>query len=142
MRAGDVAEVAGYEFKLLGVRQEQGPNYESQRAEILVTENGDMVARLFPEKRHYPVQDMPTTEAAIHSTWFADLYAVIGDENPHDGDGSSWNTRIYHNPLVPWIWLGGIVIMIGGAISLSDRRHRVGAPTRARRLRTTAAEAA
>ena len=142
MRPGDVVTVAGYDFKLLGVGHEMGPNYDTQRAEILVTEDGEQVARLFPEKRHFPVQDMPTTEAAIHTTWFADLYAVIGDENPHETAGSSWNTRIYHNPLVPWIWLGGIVIMIGGAISLSDRRHRVGAPTRARRLGTTAAGAA
>ena len=61
------------------------------------------------------------------------VYVVIGDENPHEDGGSSWQTRIYHNPLVPWIWLGGIVVMIGGVVSLSDRRHRIGSPRRSAR---------
>jgi cytochrome c-type biogenesis protein CcmF len=72
---------------------------------------------------------MQTTEAAIHTTWLADLYAVIGDP---DGEGG-WSVRIYHNPLVPWIWLGAILIVVGGGVSLTDRRLRVGAPRRARR---------
>ena len=58
--------------------------------------------------------------------WNADLYAVVGDP---DGNGG-WATRIYYNPLVPWIWLGALVMALGGAVSLSDRRHRVGAPKR------------
>ena len=86
------------------------------------------MAELRPEKRFYPVSQTPTTEAAIHTTWLADLYAVVGDA---DGTGG-WSARLYHNPLVPWIWLGAVVMALGGAVSLSDRRHRVGAPRRAR----------
>ncbi len=129
MNRGDTVTVGGYDFTLLDVREHQGPNHTSKRGEFIVTEGGRQVARLFPEKRLYPVQNQPTTEAAIHTTWVSDLYVVVGDENPHEGGG--WNTRIYFNPLVPWIWIGGIVVMIGGGISLSDRRHRVGTPRRA-----------
>ena len=93
-----------------------------------VTRGGRAVAGLFPEKRVYPVSGTPTTEAAIHTTLLSDLYAVLGDA---DGEGG-WSTRIYHNPLVPWIWLGAVTMALGGALSLSDRRHRVGAPRRVR----------
>ena len=128
MHPGEQAEVAGYTFTFKGVRDLAGPNYSALRAEFVVTRDGEPIARLFPEKRTYPSQDMTTTEAAIHTTWLADLYAVIGDP---DGEGG-WSVRIYHNPLVPWIWLGAILIVVGGAVSLTDRRLRVGAPRRAR----------
>ena len=84
---------------------------------------------LYPEKRKYWVQTMDTTEAAIHTTWIEDIYIAIGD--PAASGGLA--VRIYHNPLVPWIWIGAAVMVVGGLISLSDRRHRVGAPNRARR---------
>ena len=84
------------------------------------------VVILEPEKRLYPVQNMPTTEAAIHSTALADLYVVIGD-----GNGTGGRTlRIYHKPLIPWIWFGVAIMVLGGMVSLSDRRLRVGAPRR------------
>ena len=130
MAPGDAVDVAGYTFTFRGVRELPGANYSIQRGEFVVTRDGEAVARLYPEKRFYPVQQMPTTEAAIHTTWLADLYAVI-DEAQADG---AWSTRIYHNPLVPWIWLGAVVMVIGGGISLSDRRLRVGAPARRRAL--------
>ena len=128
MRPGDAAAVAGYDFAFHGVERADGPNYAADRAHFTVTRNGRPVAELFPEKRVYTVSRTPTTEAAIHTTWLADLYAVLGDP---DGAGG-WSTRLYHNPLVPWIWLGAFVMALGGALSLSDRRHRVGAPRRAR----------
>ena len=91
--------------------------------------DGREVTVLTPEKRIYDVQRRQTTEAAIHSTGLADLYAVIGD-----GDGrGGWTVRIYHEPLVPWIWAGALIMVAGGAVSLSDRRRRVGAPTRRRK---------
>src|SRR3546814_3545675 len=68
------------------------------------------------------VRAMPTTEAAIRTTLLADLYAVIGDA---DGQGG-WTVRVYHEPLVPWIWLGCLLMVAGGLTSLSDRRLRVG----------------
>ncbi len=134
MRAGDTVTVAGYDFTFHGVSQIQGPNYTAQQASFSVGRDGAPIAELRPEKRVYPVANMPTTEAAIHTTWIADLYAVVGDA---DGSGG-WSTRLYYNPLVPWIWLGTVVMALGGALSLSDRRHRVGAPRRARKLAQTA----
>jgi len=126
MHPGDSVSVAGYDYRLDGVESAEGPNYEAQRAHFTVTRDQRPVAVLAPEKRVYPVSRMPTTEAAIHTTWLADLYVALGDP---DGSGG-WSTRIYYNPLVPWIWLGAVVMALGGAVSLSDRRHRIGAPAR------------
>jgi cytochrome c-type biogenesis protein CcmF len=84
---------------------------------------------MHPEKRFYPVENGNQTDVAIRTNFIADLYAVIGDS---DGKGG-WVLRLYYNPLVPWIWLGGAAMALGGLISLSDRRHRVGAPARRRR---------
>jgi cytochrome c-type biogenesis protein CcmF len=129
MRQGETISVAGFEFLFHGVVRAEGPNYTADRGHFTVTRAGGLVAELWPENRFYPVQQQPTTEAAIHTTWLSDLYVVVGDP---DGQGG-WSTRVYYNPLVPWIWLGAMVMALGGAVSLSDRRHRVGAPNRRRR---------
>ena len=126
MQPGQSLELGGYSYRLEGVEALQGPNYRSDTATFTVTRDGEAVAVLTPEKRLYPVQNMPTTEAAIHTTGLADLYAVIGDP---DGQGG-WTVRIYHEPLVPWIWAGSLIMVLGGMVSLSDRRLRIGAPTR------------
>jgi cytochrome c-type biogenesis protein CcmF len=129
MRPGDIAELGGYGYRLEGVQTRRGPNYTSDMASFTVLRDGREVTVLMPEKRIYDVQRRQTTEAAIHSTGLADLYAVIGDA---DGRGG-WTVRIYHEPLVPWIWAGALIMVAGGAVSLSDRRLRVGAPTRRRK---------
>jgi len=128
MKPGETANVAGYEFRFDGVKEGPGPNYVAQFGTFTVTREGRPVATLVAEKRFYPVQKRQTTEAAIHTTWLADLYAVIGDASK----GGGWSVRLYHNPLVPWIWIGALVMFAGGLISLSDRRLRVGAPRRIR----------
>ena len=129
MTPGDVADLGGYGYRLDGVETLRGPNYTSDTASFTVLRDGREVARLTPEKRRYDVQRRETTEAAIHTTGIADLYAVIGDP---DGRGG-WTVRIYHEPLVPWIWAGALLMVAGGAVSLSDRRLRVGAPARRRK---------
>jgi len=106
------------------------------RADITVTRDGRLVARLTPQKRKFSLSGMDTTETAIHTTGVSDLYAVIGDSDGQDG----WTVRLYHNPLAPWIWFGAVVMAAGGLLSLSDRRLRVGAPGR-RRLPASAATA-
>jgi cytochrome c-type biogenesis protein CcmF len=136
MSRGDTIEVAGYEFLFDGAREVQGPNYRATRGLFLVSRDGERIAALSPEKRVYPIERQPTTEAAIRSTFLGDLYAVIGDG---EGEGA-YVTRIYFNPLVPWIWAGILIMVVGGLTSLSDRRHRVGAPAR-RRLAAAAAKA-
>jgi cytochrome c-type biogenesis protein CcmF len=129
MTPGEVAQLAGYAYRLDGVETLRGPNYTSDTARFTVLRDGREIARLAPEKRRYDVQRRETTEAAIHTTGLADLYVVIGD--PAAGGG--WTVRIFHEPLVPWIWAGALLMVAGGAVSLSDRRLRVGAPARRRK---------
>ncbi len=126
MAVGDSVELAGYEFTLNGVWDIEGQNYTATRGDIEVSLNGEKVARLFPEKRNYPVEKRPSTEAAIKTVGLSDLYAVIAD--PVDGGG--WVIRLYHKALVPLLWLGMLVVAFGALVSLSDRRHRIGVPTR------------
>jgi cytochrome c-type biogenesis protein CcmF len=132
MRPGDSVAVAGYTFTFRGARRAAGPNYTAIRGTFEVSEDGTALTTLHPEKRTYPVEGRPTTEAAIHSMFLGDLYAVIGDPDEKGG----FVTRLYFNPLLPWIWAGALIMVAGGLISLSDRRHRIGAP--ARRGRTAA----
>ncbi len=124
MRAGEVVSMRGYDLRFEGVIQANGPNYQAERARFVVTSGGKPVTLLAPERRFYPVQRQQTTEAAIHTTGLADLYVVVGDS---DGKGA-WTVRLYHNPLVPWIWAGCLIMALGGGLSLTDRRLRVGAP--------------
>ena len=91
-----------------------------------MTRDGTPVATLLPERRWYPVERKPTTEAGIRTLWHGDLYAVLGDP---DGQGG-FVTRYYYNPGIPWMWLGACLIALAAVISLLDRRLRVGAPTR------------
>jgi cytochrome c-type biogenesis protein CcmF len=128
LRPGETVEIAGYSLLFEGVGKLDGPNYRAERGRFTVTRDGAVIALMFPEKRIYQVKAMPTTEAAIRTTLFADLYVVIGDA---DGQGG-WTVRVYHEPLVPWIWLGCFVMVAGGLTSLSDRRLRIGAPHRER----------
>ena len=124
---GEAVDVAGYTFTFLGARAVQGPNYTATRGVFTVAKDGAAIATLQPETRRYPVEGQETTEAAIRSTFLGDLYAVIGDPTE---DGEAFVTRLYFNPLVPWIWAGVLIVVVGGLVSLSDRRHRVGAPQR------------
>ncbi|WP_193366964.1 heme lyase CcmF/NrfE family subunit [Pelagibius marinus] len=126
LKPGESVEIAGYSLLFEGVGKLEGPNYKAERARFTVTRGGEEIALMFPEKRVYQVKAMPTTEAAIRTTFFSDLYAVIGDA---DGQGG-WTVRVYHEPLVPWIWIGCLAMVAGGLTSLSDRRLRVGAPHR------------
>ena len=126
VRVGDTVPIGGYEFTFRGVEDVKGPNYEAIRGIFDVSRDGTPVTVMTPESRVYNTSTMTTTEAAIRPTLTSDLYAVIGDP---DGSGG-WATRLYHKPLVHWIWLGAILMAIGGVVSLTDRRHRVGAPKR------------
>ncbi|MBP7002841.1 heme lyase CcmF/NrfE family subunit [Amaricoccus sp.] len=128
MAVGDSVAVAGYELRLDGVERREGPNYFADTGRVTVTRGGREVAVMTPERRVYPVQGMPTTEAAIDRGLTRDLYVTLGD--PQHGGG--WAVRTYVKPFANWIWLGALVMAAGGAVSLSDRRYRVGAPARRR----------
>jgi len=125
-RPGEPYEVAGYTVMLDEVRQLRGPNYTADRGIVRLTRDGRPVATLYPEKRLYPVARMPTTEAAIDNGVMRDLYVVLGD--PQEGGG--WALRTYIKPLANWIWSGAIIMALGAALSLTDRRFRVAAGAR------------
>jgi cytochrome c-type biogenesis protein CcmF len=125
-RLGETFTVAGYDITLESVEEQPGPNYDSVFATMKVAQNGRQVAVLLPEKRIYPVQSMPTTEAAIQNGLFRDIYLVIGDEQQNGG----WAVRSYIKPFANWIWLGCTLMALGGFVSLSDRRYRVAAGAR------------
>ena len=120
---GETFAVAGYDITLANVENVEGPNYLSTMAEMRVAKNGREVTVLHPEKRVYPVAGMPTTEADIDNGVFRDIYLVIGDRQA----GGGWAVRSYVKPFANWIWAGAIIMALGGALSLSDRRFRVAA---------------
>jgi cytochrome c-type biogenesis protein CcmF len=137
LKPGERTDIAGFELTFRGVAPSQGPNYQEQVGLFAVTRGGAPVAELAPAKRLYDAPRQATTEAGIHAAWAGDLYVVLGDELK---DGSGWVVRMYFNPLVRLIWIGCIVMALGGVFSLSDRRLRIGAPRRARRPLPSPAE--
>ncbi|ADZ71330.1 heme lyase CcmF/NrfE family subunit [Polymorphum gilvum] len=128
MRPGDMVEVSGYQVTFDGAAPRQGPNYTEQVGHFTVRSGGIEVAKLDPSKRVYTARGMPTTEAAIKTFGFSQLYLSLG-EGREDG---GMDVRVYHKPLITLIWLGCLVMSFGGIVSISDRRLRVGAPKPAR----------
>lgn len=124
LKAGERVAIAGYELKLDGVVDRQGPNYREQVARFSVRRGGDEIGELAPSRRSFAARQTSTTEAALMTRGVSQLYASLGDSAP---DGAI-AVRIYHKPLVLLIWLGAVVMVCGGLLSLSDRRLRVGAP--------------
>ncbi|HEY4393323.1 MAG TPA: cytochrome c-type biogenesis CcmF C-terminal domain-containing protein, partial [Polyangia bacterium] len=128
MKPGDTAQFAGFGVKLESVVPLQGPNYVAERAAITLTANGAPYTVLTPERRLFTVQQRQISETSIHTNLLRDLYATLGEGDAEKG----WTVRLYWNPLAPWIWLGAGLCALGGFVSLSDRRLRVGAPKRSR----------
>ncbi len=132
---GDSFDVGAYQLTLQKVEEGRGPNYFTTQGTVDLSQNGQLLAELHPEKRVYPVAQMPTTEAAIDYRFLRDVYVVIGDQQ----DNGGWVIRTYIKPFANWIW-GGILMMgFGGFLSLTDRRFRVAAGAR-RQARAVAAE--
>jgi len=122
MEAGTVAEIAGFQFKLLGIEGVRGPNYVSDQAHVTITSSsGDIVTTLHPEKRRYLVSGDVMTEAGIDAGLFRDLYISMGE---HLGDGA-WAMRVQYKPLVRWLWLGAVFMSVGGLLAVADPRYRV-----------------
>ncbi len=126
VQEGESFPLGAYEVVLKSVVAANGPNYTTTMAEMAVFRDGMAVTTLYPEKRFYPVQGMPTTEAAIDYGFLRDIYLVIGD--PQDGGG--WAVRSYIEPFANWLWAGALLMALGGALSLTDRRYRVAAGAR------------
>ena len=118
-----------YDFTFDGMVPRGGPNYRDLVAHFTVRRDGDVIGTMEPAKRTFVSRNSSTTEAALMARGLSQLYVSLGDLGP---DGAVV-VRIYHKPMVLMIWLGAVVMVIGGAFSLSDRRLRVGAPKPARR---------
>jgi cytochrome c-type biogenesis protein CcmF len=119
-------KIAAYELKLNSVENVRGPNYFSTMGVIAVSKDGQLLTVLRPEKRNYPVAQMPTTEAAIDYRLSRDLYVVLGDQQ----SDNSWTVRTYLKPFTNWIWGGCALMAVGGLLSLTDRRLRIAAARR------------
>ena len=128
MKPGESREISGYSLTFRGVAPQRGPNYREQVGRFEVHRDGALVTTLFPSKRIYEAPPQATSEAGIHASWRGDLYTVLGDAQEDGG----YSIRLYFNPLVRFIWLGALIMFVGGMVSLSDRRLRVGAPRRSR----------
>ena len=125
MKVGDNVEIAHYRLTLTGVFNRQGPNYHDVVGRFLVSRmNGDPIGVMEPSRRTFPTRNMTTTQAALMTRGVSQLYLSLGDPMQNGNVA----VRLYFKPRVLLIWLGAAIMFAGGALSLSDRRLRVGAP--------------
>ena len=114
---GEDIMIKEFNIKFLGVKSVEGENYISQMGFFDVSKNGKVINRMTPEKRFYNSGKQMTTEAAISSGIFGDLYIALGDKSENDPDEKKWTTRIWYNPFTLWIWMSVILLALAGLIS-------------------------
>jgi cytochrome c-type biogenesis protein CcmF len=137
LKPTQTVSISGYDLTFDGMVSRDGSNYRETAARFTVRKGGAVIGVMEPSKRVFPSRDgMSTTEAALLTRGVSQLYLSLGDSN---ADGSI-ALRLYHKPLVLLIWLGALVMALGGALSLSDRRLRIGAPKPASRMLAQPAE--
>jgi cytochrome c-type biogenesis protein CcmF len=127
LKPGGNFTIAGYDFKFVAAADVRGPNYDAVQAVVEVRHAGRLITTLFPQKRHFWVQQTDNSQAAISVGWARDLFVAMG--NPLGAD--AWSMRIQYKPLVRYIWLGAIIMAFGGLLAATDRRYRVKAPATA-----------
>jgi cytochrome c-type biogenesis protein CcmF len=127
--SGETVDLGAMQATLKSIGEVQGPNFQAVQAQFSVR-RGNRIDDLVSERRFYPVSRNQTTEAGIGVAFLGNAYLAIGDEQ-RDAKGPGIVVRLYHHPMVGWIWFGGLMMALGGAASLADRRFRIGAPTRA-----------
>jgi cytochrome c-type biogenesis protein CcmF len=118
---GESKQVGDYVFRYEGGENIEGPNFDGFRGHVTVTQNGRVVERLNPEKRHYLVQGTVMTTAAIGARWNRDLLAALGEDVGND----AWSLRLQYRPMIRFVWLGAAIMAIGGITTLFDRRYRL-----------------
>ena len=121
MSPGQSETLAGYEFRYLEVASVRGPNYMADEARFEVLRDGELVARLAPQKRRYLASNQVMTEAAIDAGLFRDLFVAMGEPV---GESGAWAMRLHYKPMVRWMWLGAIAMALGAFCTLFDRRYR------------------
>ena len=127
MDRGSTVTIAGYTFTFDGVKQIPGPNYTANQGTMHVTRDGKDIATLYPQKRTYLVQTMPMTESSIDIGVFRDLYISLGEPV----DNGAWSVRVYYKPFIRWIWMGALIMALGGVFAATDRRYRVAVRSKA-----------
>jgi len=123
MTIGDTVSVGGYTFRLTGINQVPGPNYNADRGNVELIKGDKVLRVLHPEKRTYFSSTMPMTEAAIDSGPTRDVYVSLGERLEGEGQ-AAWAMRVYHKPFITWIWFGCFLMAIGGAMAALDKRYR------------------
>ncbi|HCC66776.1 MAG TPA: heme lyase NrfEFG subunit NrfE, partial [Moraxella sp.] len=128
MQKNQSVEVQGYQFTMDELKKIRGANFDATQAVVSVRKNNQVVATLYPEKRHYVVSQMPMTEASIQYNPFRDIYMAMGEPilgvNQSEADATKWAVRIYIKPGVRWVWWGGFVLALGAILSMFDKRYR------------------
>ena len=137
VKPGETVDISHYRLTFDGVFNRPGPNYRDVVGHFTVRRlSGEVIGAMEPRRRTFPARNMTTTEAALMTRGVSQLYVSLGDVS---ADGAI-AVRLYHKPLVLMIWLGAMVMAMGGALSLSDRRLRIGAPKPAARILAQPAE--
>ena len=121
LKPGQTTSVAGFDFTFNGVKQVTIENYLAQQGSIQVSQNGKDLVELHPQKRTYPKQPQPMTEADIYPGFTKDIYVSLGEQINAQGD---WAVRIYIKPFIRWMWFGGLMMMAGGVIALFSKRSK------------------
>jgi len=116
---GQVLEFHEYAVRLVDIRNISGPNYDAVEGVVQFTRNGEIVAVLTPQKRTYAIRNVVMTEAGIDARWTRDLLVALGDDL---GQGA-WSVRLQYRPLIRFIWLGAIMMALGGLIALMGRHY-------------------
>lgn len=119
MSPGVTKQVGGYDFTFTGVDRVKQENYQAQQGHVEVHRDGRLITTLNPQKRFYPKQQMPMTEAAIYVGWTKDIYVSLGEAVNQEG---AWAVRIYIKPMIRWMWFGGILMLTGAIIGLFSAR--------------------
>ncbi|ACB26951.1 cytochrome c-type biogenesis protein CcmF [Methylobacterium sp. PvP062] len=129
LKAGQSLATGPYVATLDRVAPRKGPNYEEAAAYLTIrTRGGDEVGQVETGKRFYPSRKMAVTESGLLTVGASQVYASLGEIGQDGGVG----LRLYYKPLVLLIWLGAVVMAVGGGLSLTDRRMRVGVPAKAK----------
>ena len=128
MKVGDQTRIGFYDVKLTKVEAVPGPNYQAERGTFELSQSGATFRVMNAEHRFYPLQQQQTNQTGIRTNLISNTYIALGDADNNGG----WTVRLYYHPMAPWLWIGGFMMALGGFISLSDRRLRVGIAQKAK----------
>ncbi len=129
MKVGGQTHIGFYDVKLTKVEVIPGPNYEAERGTFELSQGGAVFRVMNAEHRFYPLQQQQTNQTGIRTNMISNTYIALGDADSNGG----WTVRLYYHPMAPWLWIGGFTMALGGFISLSDRRFRIGVAQKAKR---------